>query len=76
MPIERMPLQPVRVDYGCDVCGEGHMRPMGTRFMGDMRFPHRCDKCGAPGSFDEAYPVVRYEPIAPVGTDCQTGEAS
>ena len=61
MPREQMPLRPVRVDYKCDKCGAGYMRPTGVLLTSNPpQFPHRCNNCDAHQNFTEKYPTVRY----------------
>ncbi len=56
------PLRPVSIDYLCDACGIGHMRPTGIMLTSHPpQFPHRCDHCDAHQNFDVRYPHVRYE---------------
>lgn len=61
MPREQIPLRPIRVDYRCDKCGEGHYRPTGIMLMSNPpKFPHACAHCGDSQTFTEKYPTVRY----------------
>lgn len=56
---------PVRVDYVCDECKIGRMRPTGeilTSFP--SQHPHRCnnEECGAEKTFTSiSYPHILYE---------------
>lgn len=61
MPREQRPLRPIWVDYRCDACDTGHMRPTDVMLMSSPpQFPHRCDACDAPGTFTEKYPTIKY----------------
>lgn len=63
MPETRQPVQPVEVDYTCDQCGEGKMRPTGEVLTSyPPKHPHCCDKCGARQTFtDVCYPHVTFK---------------
>lgn len=47
----------IKVDMGCDDCGDGYMRPVGTILK---EYPHKivheCDNCGATAVYDVRYP--------------------
>ena len=59
MSEERLPVQTVCVDYVCDSCGEGHMRPTGlTLTSHPPQYPHLCDKCAASAVFTVIYPQL------------------
>jgi hypothetical protein len=62
MPEEKKPLKSFSIDYICDVCGKGHMRPTGVVYerMPPL-FVHECDKCGQGMNLDHHYPYVRHE---------------
>ena len=61
MPLQQLPLRPIQLDYVCDECGEGHYRPTGTSLMSNPpQYPHRCDKCDHPHTFNERFPTIRY----------------
>lgn len=61
MGYEQTPLRPIRVDYCCDHCHVGYMRPTGVMQLTDpARFPHRCTHCDHEQTFIEKYPTVRY----------------
>lgn len=63
MPIEQEPLRPIRVDYKCDKCGDGCMRPTGTVLMSDPpKYEHRCQLCGARQNFTHQYPTIMHAP--------------
>ena len=45
---EKYKVNTYEIDYKCDVCGEGYMRPLGTVLLSNpAQYPHRCNKCGA-----------------------------
>ena len=55
------PVEMVEIDYICDKCGEGEMRP--SRFMlasDPPRCPHACTKCGHEQTFLTKYPATGY----------------
>ena len=53
-----------KVDYLCDECKVGYMRPTGRAFpTHPMKFQHKCTNCENTKTFLEAYPVTRYENI-------------
>ena len=55
------PLRPIRVDYRCDKCDAGHMRPTGVMLLSDPpKFPHQCEVCGEAQTFTEKYPTIQY----------------
>ena len=61
MPYEQMPIRPILVDYKCDKCGNGYMRPSGICLTSNPpQWPHRCTNCDAHMNFTEKYPTVRY----------------
>ena len=53
-----------KIDYVCDECGEGRMRPSG--FVYDTNPPsyvHACNKCGNGGEFSWQYPYTVTEEV-------------
>lgn len=55
------PLEVVEVDYVCDACGTGRMRPAGTMLLTDPpKWPHQCSHCGDEKVFGTKYPTVGY----------------
>ena len=45
---EKCKVNTYEIDYKCDVCGKGYMRPLGTVLPSyPAQYPHRCNKCGA-----------------------------
>lgn len=50
------------VRYNCDKPGcAGEMVPTGVAWMSyPMKYPHRCNQCGATLTFLDSYPVTRY----------------
>lgn len=62
----KSPVQPVIIDYVCDVCEEGKYRPTGICFNSyPPQYPHRCDNetCNDEKVFNLKYPSISYEPI-------------
>jgi hypothetical protein len=62
MPETRTALQPVRLDYTCDDCGQGQMHGTSMVLLSSPpQYPHRCDVCGAEKTFGGAsYPRVEF----------------
>lgn len=59
MPFENNPLRVAQVDYVCDKCREGRMRPTGIFLSSNPpKFPHRCTSCGDEMVFSETYPTI------------------
>jgi hypothetical protein len=53
----------VKVDYKCDVCKDGYMRPTGTCFpTNPPQYPHKCNNsyCDAAKTFNLTYPHIDY----------------
>ena len=58
---KQTPLRPIQIDYHCDECEHGLMRPVGHMLMTDPpQFEHKCTECGYLMVFNERYPTVRY----------------
>lgn len=59
-----IPARMIGVDYTCDICMKGKMRPHGSAvLMSDPpQFPHQCDnpECKIIVNLTERYPTVRY----------------
>ena len=61
MAYTQRPIRPIEIDFTCDSCGEGKMRPTGVMLCSNPpQFPHTCINCGAEQTFREKYPMVRY----------------
>jgi hypothetical protein len=62
MGLEQYPMRPVLVDYRCDSCNAGYMRPSGSiNFKnGSAVVPHKCTACHTVVEFSEKYPTIRY----------------
>lgn len=57
-------IQPFQIDYVCNECGEGRMRPTGLALLSHPpKYPHVCDKCGKERIFRESYPKIVYEEV-------------
>mgnify|MGYP003507846415 CR=1 FL=1 len=56
---------PIQVDYQCDKCEEGVMRPTGVvKPMSPPLIVHRCTKCGHEDTYrNKRYPYIVYEEI-------------
>jgi len=53
-----------QVEYWCDECGRGVMRPMGVMLVqlsNPPRYEHRCPLCGAVANLSRQYPSIEYE---------------
>ena len=62
----KRPVQPVRVDYKCDMPGcTGRMRPTGATLMSNPpQYPHDCNTCGVRMTFrGVTYPYIAYEEV-------------
>lgn len=55
----------VEIDYTCDACGTGKMRPTGATLMSSPpKHPHKCNSCGAEQTFRGVkYPHLTYRPV-------------
>lgn len=59
MAEHQTPVEWFRVDYVCDSCGEGFMRPTGVMLASSPpQYPHRCNKCDCAKTFRVQYPHV------------------
>lgn len=48
MAEERCKVQTYEIDFKCDICGIGHMRPTGEAIATyPVQYPHKCSYCGA-----------------------------
>ena len=57
----------VRIDYICDMCGVGRMKPSGAvQCSYPPSYAHRCDnaECGATMYLDRTYPAIEYRSTA------------
>jgi hypothetical protein len=56
----------INIDYKCDKCNEGYMRPTGTVFpTNPPQIPHKCNNslCNESKTFNLYYPYIDYKPI-------------
>lgn len=54
-------VNPVEIDYACDTCHDGRMRPTGEAYLTNPpRYLHRCNKCGAEQTFGVCYPYIQH----------------
>lgn len=61
MPQTEFSVVMVRIDFICDACGNGHMRPTGIMLASDLpKWTHACNSCGSIGTFDNTYPNIGY----------------
>lgn len=65
MTYEQMPIRPIWVDYKCDKCNVGYMRPNGKSVHSSssdrVEFVHNCSHCSVEQSFIKKYPTVQYD---------------
>ena len=61
------PVQAVSIDYTCDHCSEGVMRPTPDKpwmLMSDpSQFPHQCTHCGIEVNLSVRYPTYGFVPL-------------
>ena len=69
-------LRTYRVDFVCEMCGEGLMIYTRGPVLGESpifpsglprQFPHQCSECGWEQYFHSTYPAFRYEDIETTG---------
>lgn len=63
MPLTAEAMHAVQVDYRCDWCRKGHMRPTGVMLtVNPPLFPHRCDndQCLKVENLDRTYPLIEH----------------
>lgn len=67
MPRTEQPVEYFELDYVCDKCGQGHMRPTGICLTSNPpHWPHECNnsKCDAKINFSNIkYPATGYRKI-------------
>ena len=51
---------PTIIDYKCDKCLLGRMRPVGISKI-DMKIIHKCNKCGECERFTKQYPHMDFK---------------
>lgn len=62
MAVIRQRAECVAVDYICDKCGEGRMRPDGHVLQTDYpQYQHVCNKCGHKHFFGQKYPYPTFD---------------
>lgn len=58
----RQIMQPIQIDYICDICGKGKMRPTGMMLTSNpLQYSHRCIECDSHNNFTVRYPYITYE---------------
>jgi hypothetical protein len=68
MGIIKKYIQPVEVQYKCDVCG-GNVIPTGEVLTSDpLKYKHKCNKCNKEYTFKEIYPYTVNE-YRTIGSD-------
>jgi len=63
MPERKKEVKTYKIEYVCDECGEGDMRPTGICLTSNPpQYPHTCTVCGHEKRFrDKKYPLTVYE---------------
>lgn len=62
MAIIRQKADCIAVDYVCDKCNEGRMRPNGNVLQTDYpQYEHTCNKCGDKKHYGCKYPYPTFE---------------
>jgi hypothetical protein len=62
MGIKRQRADCIAVDYECDVCKEGRMRPTGHILQTDYpQYQHSCTKCEETHYYGQKYPYPTFE---------------
>jgi len=61
MPETRKEVKTYKVEYTCDVCGEGNMERNGKIILNILTnkppsFPHKCTLCRTERNFENTYP--------------------
>jgi hypothetical protein len=57
------PMQPVRIEAGCDKC-DGTLVFDGIVLTSyPPQYPHTCDRCGWRNNLREHYPTIEYRPL-------------
>ena len=60
----KVEIKKYKVEYWCDKCGEGLVRPTGAVIdTNPPIYPHRCSKCGEDYCFAKTYPYEKDEEI-------------
>ena len=55
-------VETLRMEYVCDECGVGMMKPTGGMLMTyPPKYPHICISCSYVQNFKQTYPVIRYK---------------
>lgn len=63
MPEREFQVEQYGVEYVCDSCKSGTMRPKPDSPMfltSPLRFTHQCGECGAEQDLTDRYPTVRF----------------
>ena len=66
MSEKKVKVETYAVIYKCDECN-GDVFPCGDTelLIYPPKIPHKCDKCGKKYTFNEKYPVIKYEYVFP-----------
>lgn len=58
------PVLPVQVDYICDACGKGSLKPTGeVKTSNPPWYVHQCKSCLQYSSHRNQYPYIKYEAV-------------
>jgi hypothetical protein len=65
MAEEQTEVKVYMVEYRCDKCGNGYLKPTGSMLASSPPwYPHECDFCGDISKFHkEKYPLTRYKTV-------------
>ncbi len=65
MPEQEFDVKPIGIEYICDECGKGIMRPHGNFVLtsNPIQHPHKCHEWGHTDNFTKKYPDIVYRSI-------------
>jgi hypothetical protein len=58
---EKREVKTYMIDYTCDKCDSGKMRPIRMLMCNPPKWVHKCESCGLEKTFDVKYPYTTYE---------------
>jgi len=62
MAIKRQRADCIAVDYECDECNSGRMRPNGNVLQTDYtQYEHECNSCGEKNFYGRKYPYPTFD---------------
>lgn len=65
MGIQKFEVQPVGIDYICEVCNNGYMQSGDFLTVNPPTWKHACSSCGAEMILHEKYPTISFERVIP-----------